>query len=110
STKRDSLQFSVRVLSNDNETLFESSQNGFAGANEQDITSMQRKATFGGRDLTFVYAIQRNLTREGLLHGMWVAIAGFCLTGAAILLLGFMANRAAILAQEVASRRSAEDR
>jgi two-component sensor histidine kinase/CHASE1-domain containing sensor protein len=111
STKRGNLQFSVRVLSvNDNQTLFESPKDGLADANGQDITSMQRTSTFGGRDLTFVYSVQRNLTREGLLHGMWVAVAGFCLTGAAILLLGFMANRAAALAQEVASRRDAEDR
>ncbi|MDT3685180.1 MAG: CHASE domain-containing protein [Pseudorhodoplanes sp.] len=111
STKRGNLQFSVRVVSmNDNQTLFESPKNGLVDANAQDITSMQRTSTFGGRDLTFVYSVQRNLTRESLLRGMWVAVAGFCLTGAAILFLGFMANRAAALAQEVASRRDAEDR
>lgn len=73
-------------------------------------TSFERRIKFAGQDLRFVYSLQRDLYRESLIHGMWVGAAGLCLTGAAILLLVFMANRAATLAQEVASRRSAEER
>lgn len=110
-TKRNNLQFNIRVVApDDNEILFEGSKNGIPDATSQEVTTMERKSTFGGRDLKFVYSVPRNLTRDGLLHGVWVAVAGFCLTGAAILLLGFMASRAAALAQEVESRRSAEDR
>lgn len=73
-------------------------------------TRIERRISFAGDELTFVYKVQRDLGREGFVHGAWVAVAGFCLTGAAILLLGFMGSRAAALAQEVESRRSAEDR
>jgi two-component sensor histidine kinase/CHASE1-domain containing sensor protein len=77
---------------------------------DRSATTIERKINFAGEELRFVYTVGRDLAREGLIHGAWVAAAGFCLTGAAILLLGFMASRAATLAQEVASRRSAEDR
>ncbi len=73
-------------------------------------TTVERKINFAGQDLRFVYLVKRDLVWESLVRGAWVAIVGLCLTGAAILVLGFMSNRAAVLAQEVASRRSAEDR
>lgn len=81
-----------------------------APSNGGNATRIERKTGFAGQELKFVYTIRRDLGREGLIHGAWVAAAGFCLTGAAILLLGFMASRAAALAREVESRRSAEDR
>lgn len=109
---RKNSQFGIRVVSSDNELLFE--RPNAAGASSAWLrtkpTTIERKSNFGGQELRFIYSVPRDFSREGLLHGIWVAVAGFCLTGAAILLLGFMANRAASLAQEVASRRSAEDR
>jgi two-component sensor histidine kinase len=84
---------------------------GAQGNNPQpEQTTLERKINFAGQELRFVYSVPRNLEREGLVHGVWIAAAGFCLTGAAILLLGFMSSRATKLSQEVASRRSAEDR
>lgn len=73
-------------------------------------TVFERKADFGGRELKFVYTIPRDLTREGLMHGLWIGGAGLALTFAAIALVGFISNRATTLAHEVTSRRSAEDR
>ena len=113
SAKKNGLQFGIRVVSpTDNQVLFERPSPVVAASDWFDDrpTTMERRNKFGGQELKFVYTVPRNLGREGFLHGIWVAIAGFCLTGAAILLLGFMASRASTLAQEVASRRSAEDR
>lgn len=109
---RKNNQFDIRVVSRDNQLLFERPNPVRTSGTwlQGKPTIVERKSNFGGQELRFVYSIPRDLMREGFLHGVWVAIAGFCLTGAAILLLGFMANRAAELAQEVASRRSAEDR
>lgn len=73
-------------------------------------TVFERKTDFGGRELKFIYTIPRDLAREGILHGLWIGGAGLALTFAAIGLIGFMSNRATTLAQEVTSRRSAEDR
>ena len=73
-------------------------------------TVFERKVDFGGRDLKFVYTVARDLPREALLHGTWIGGLGLALTGLAISLIGFVANRAKILAREVTSRRSAEDR
>jgi two-component sensor histidine kinase len=100
------------VVSSDNELLFEQPNRGGASRAwlQTKPTTIERKSNFAGQELRFVYLVPRDFSREGLLHGIWVAVAGFCLTGAAILLLGFMASRAAALSQEVASRRSAEDR
>ncbi|WP_183044285.1 sensor histidine kinase [Pseudorhodoplanes sinuspersici] len=70
----------------------------------------ERKMEFGNSELRFVYSVPRNLSREGFIRGLWMASAGFALTGASALLLGFIWNRANALSEEVASRRSAEDR
>jgi len=91
-------------------TLSAQRETDAAQADSRTATVIERKIGFAGQDLRFVYTVGRDLAREGLVHAAWVATAGFCLTGAAILLLGFMASRAATLALEVASRRSAEDR
>lgn len=99
--------FGIRIMSPDGrQALFERrGPQQHAGT-----TDVERRIAFAGRDLRFVYSVPRDLAREGLLHGVWIAIAGFCLTGAALLLLGFLSTRATALAREVESRRSAEDR
>jgi two-component sensor histidine kinase/CHASE1-domain containing sensor protein len=73
-------------------------------------TLFERKMDFGRGELKFVYAIPRDLQREGFLRGLWMAGAGIAMTLGAALLIGFVSNRAAILSDEVASRKSAEDR
>ncbi|MFZ5691775.1 MAG: HWE histidine kinase domain-containing protein [Pseudomonadota bacterium] len=73
-------------------------------------TLFERKMDFGHGELKFVYAVPRDLQREGFLRGLWVAGAGIAMTLATVLFIGFMANRAAVLSDEVASRKSAEDR
>ncbi len=70
----------------------------------------ERKMDFGNSELRFVYSVPRNLSQEGFIRGLWMASAGLALTGASALLLGFIWNRANALSEEVASRRSAEDR
>jgi two-component sensor histidine kinase len=65
---------------------------------------------FGQGELKFVYAVPRDLRREGFLRGLWVAAAGIAMTLGTVLFIGFIANRAAVLSDEVASRKSAEDR
>ncbi len=70
----------------------------------------ERKMDFGNSELRFVYSVPRDLSREGFIRGLWMASAGLALTCAAVLLLGFIWNRANALSEEVASRRSAEDR
>jgi two-component sensor histidine kinase len=70
----------------------------------------ERKMDFGRSDLTFVYAVPRDLARDAFLHGLWVALLGLSMTAGAVLLLGYMSNRAAALSDEVAQRRSAEER
>ena len=73
-------------------------------------TLFERKMDFGQSELRFVYAVPRDLQREGFLHGLWVAGTGLALTFGAVLLIGFISNRAAVLSDEVASRKSAEER
>jgi len=109
---RKNSRFGIRVVSSGDELLFERPNEAAASGAwlQTKPTTIERKSSFGGQELRFIYSVPRDFGREGLLHGIWVAVAGFCLTGASILLLGFMTNRAATLAQEVASRRSAEDR
>jgi two-component sensor histidine kinase len=105
---RRDLPFSVSVVSPDTkQTLarFPDSDSGNGG-----VTAIERRTKFAGHDLIFVYAFPRDLSRLGFWRGLWVALVGFSLTGAALLLLGFMSSRATALANEVASRRSAEDR
>jgi two-component sensor histidine kinase len=71
---------------------------------------IERTASFADRDLRFVYIVQRNVTRESLWRGVVVVGAGLGLTACAVLLIGFISGRATALANEVRSRRSAEDR
>lgn len=73
-------------------------------------TSIERSARFGGRALRFVYRSSRDLAYEGLWYGVRYAAAGITLTALALLLIGFMGQRAASFAREVEQRRSAEDR
>jgi two-component sensor histidine kinase len=73
-------------------------------------TLFERRMDFGHGELKFVYAVPRDLQREGFLRSLWVAGAGIAMTLATVLFIGFMANRAAVLSDEVASRKSAEDR
>jgi two-component sensor histidine kinase len=73
-------------------------------------TLFERKMDFGQGELKFVYAVPRDLQREGFLRGLWMASTGIALTLATVLFFGFIANRAAVLSDEVASRKSAEDR
>lgn len=70
----------------------------------------ERKMDFGNSELRFVYSVPRDLSREGFIRGLWMAIAGLAVTCAAVLLLGYIWNRANVLSEEVASRRSAEER
>jgi two-component sensor histidine kinase len=70
----------------------------------------ERKMDFGRSDLTFVYAVPRDLGREAFLHGLWVVALGLAITCVAALMIGYVSNRAAALADEVAQRRSAEER
>jgi len=72
--------------------------------------SIDRATEFAGRKLHFVYASTHDFAREARLHGVWVGLGGLMLTGGAVFLLAFTANRAARLAREVDSRRSAEQR
>lgn len=73
-------------------------------------TLFERTMDFGQGDLKFVYAVPRNLQREGFLRGLWVAAAGIAMTLGAVFVMGFVTNRAALLSDEVESRKSAEDR
>jgi two-component sensor histidine kinase len=73
-------------------------------------TSFERSMDFGRGSLRFVYAVPRDLQREGFRRGLWIAVAGIALTFLVVLVMGFIADRAAALSDEVASRKSAEDR
>jgi len=73
-------------------------------------TRFDRRMDFGQNDLRFVYAVPRDLQREGFLHGLWIACAGIAMTLGTVLFIGFIVNRSAALSDEVASRKSAEDR
>ena len=46
---------------------------------------------------TFVYAVPRDLAREGFLRGLWVALLGLAITRGAVLLVGYISNRATAL-------------
>jgi two-component sensor histidine kinase len=73
-------------------------------------TLFERTMDFGQGELKFVYAVPRNLQREGFLRGLWTAAAGIAMTLGAVFVMGFVTNRAAMLSDEVESRKSAEDR
>ncbi len=90
--------------------IYRLAANGAVALAEQPRTLFDRKMDFGNSELRFVYSVPRDLRHEAFVHGFWVGSAGLALTGAAVLLLGFIWNRADALADEVSSRRSAEDR
>jgi two-component sensor histidine kinase len=73
-------------------------------------TTFERKMEFARSELRFVYAVPRDLAREGLMRGLSVAGIGLLLTLATVAILAYMANSASVLAREVSSRRSAEER
>jgi two-component sensor histidine kinase/CHASE1-domain containing sensor protein len=73
-------------------------------------TEMVRSMTLGGRTLTFIYSMPRNLAEEAFRRGLWTFFAGLAFTGAAVSFLALIANRAGALSREVNSRRSAEER
>jgi two-component sensor histidine kinase len=77
---------------------------------ETRTTDISRSMQFGGRDLTFTYAVARDLADEAWRRGLWIFLAGLAFTAAAVSFLGLVANRAGALAREVGSRRSAEER
>ena len=72
--------------------------------------NIERRINFAGKELKFIYSTDRDLDWESFLRGAGVAATGILLTMATVLLLAFMLSRAAALAKEVESRRSAEDR
>jgi two-component sensor histidine kinase len=73
-------------------------------------TLFERTMDFGQGELKFVYAVPRNLQREGFLRGLRIAGAGIAMTLGAVFIMGFVTHRAALLSDEVASRKSAEER
>ncbi len=93
-----------------NQPLYRLSPSSVEDAAQSSRTLFERKMEFGNSELRFVYSVPRNLSREGFMRGLWMGSAGLAMTGAAVLLLGFIWNRANALSDEVASRRSAEDR
>jgi two-component sensor histidine kinase len=92
------------------EPLFTLASDAAAGSAPARRTLFERRMDFGKGELNFVYAVPRDLQREGFLRGLWVAGTGIAMTLATALFIGFIANRAAVLSDEVASRKSAEDR
>ena len=77
---------------------------------ESRTTDISRSMEFGGRQLTFIYAVARDLADEAWRRGLWIFLAGLAFTAAAVSFLASIANRASALAREVGSRRSAEER
>ena len=102
----------VNVYSHDiQEPLFSQRPGGSArDAGVQRPTYFERKMEFGRSNLALVYAVPRDLAREAFLHGLWVVSLGLAITAGAVLLLGYISNRASALADEVSQRRSAEER
>jgi two-component sensor histidine kinase len=92
------------------EPLYSLAADAAAGTAPGRRTLFERKMDFGQGELKFVYAVPRDLRRESLVRGLWIAGAGLAMTLGAVFFIGFVVNRAAILADEVASRKSAEDR
>ena len=100
--------FGLRIIAADGEKiLFAVPEQTNAETVQTEIT---RKTDFAGRRLHVVYTVPRDFAREGLRHGIMVALIGFGMTGIMIFLLAFLSKRAAILAREVAARREIEDR
>jgi two-component sensor histidine kinase len=73
-------------------------------------TVIEREANFAGQRLTFIYSSNRNIAREAMWRGLSFAAASLAITAVTLMLFAFMSNRASVLAREVRSRRSAEDR
>ncbi len=92
------------------EPIFSLAPNGAADNAPARRALFERKMDFGHGELKFVYAVPRDLQREGFMRSLWVAGAGIAMTLATVLFMGFVSNRAAVLSEEVASRKSAEDR
>lgn len=90
--------------------LFMLRPGGDPGPESRRRTLFERRMDFGRGELKFVYAVPRDLRREGFVRGLWMAGAGLAMTLGTVLLIGFISNRAAALSDEVASRKSAEDR
>jgi CHASE1-domain containing sensor protein len=108
--------YDIRVYSGDSSTpLLELSAEGTLVAPHMAVadaraTTIERKTDFAGRDLRFVYTSPRDLSTEAVWQGVSFATISLALTGAVVGFFGFLANRAAALAGEVSSRRSAEER
>ena len=102
----------VNVYSHDIEEPLFSLRPGGSSRNQsvKRQTYFERKMDFGRSDLTFIYAVPRDLAREAFLHGLWVVALGLAVTGGAVALVGYVSNRAAALSDEVSQRRSAEER
>jgi two-component sensor histidine kinase len=115
-TPKPAAGFDIHVMSDNTETpLFELPANGVARipaaiVPDENTTLVERRTEFAGRPLFFIYSLKRNLARESFWRGMMFAAVSLAITAATITLLGFMMNRAVVLASEVRSRRSAEDR
>ena len=104
-------EVSLSVYSHDIETpLFTQQSIPSPSDGAGPVTRFERRMDFGKSDLRLVYMVPRDIAREGFWRGVKVALIGLMLTLGAILLVGYIANRASALAEEVASRRSAEDR
>jgi two-component sensor histidine kinase len=108
-------EFDIRVYAeNDKMPLLAVAPDGSALSTNSETdaprTVIERKAQFGGRTLSFVYSVDRDIARESYWRGWLVAGTGLALTFTAVAFLGLMVNRAGTLAREVGSRRSAEDR
>lgn len=108
SRQKQNSPFGLRIVAADGEKiLFAVPERTNAGTAETEIT---RQTDFAGRKLRIIYTVPRDFTREGLHHGILVALIALGITGAMIFLLAFLSKRAAILAREVAARREIEDR
>lgn len=101
----------IRVYSHDiAEPLFTHRAKEPAESDARRPVTFDRKMDFGRSDLTFVYSVPRNLSREAFMRAVWIGLIGLLVTAGAVLLLGYIISRAAALSEEVAQRRSAEDR
>ncbi len=106
--------FSIRVLTENVDTplyVMNGDNNAQTAAEpRKQGTDIVRSMTLGGRALTFIYTMPRNLADEAWRRGLWTFFAGLAFTAAAVSFLALIANRAGALAREVGSRRSAEER
>ncbi|HEX2653076.1 MAG TPA: HWE histidine kinase domain-containing protein [Xanthobacteraceae bacterium] len=84
----------------------------FVNASPLEGTSLvaRKTADFGGHRLDVRYVFHRDLQKESWLRGFRFMFGGFLLTACMTSMLAFAASRASNLAQEVDSRRAAEER